>query len=169
MAVTTNSIDASDLAELADVLETELDGWRSERDSLDARITKRERLVADLRGEAAFGNRRLFETDAAQTFTPAATNGNGSQNGSAVRPGTGDAIVTVLSELGVAASGSEVFAELERRDWLPNAAHPRNAVRTSLWNLADKGRIQKLGESPASRRWGLENSNGSSPHQEGGP
>jgi hypothetical protein len=165
MVATTKSIDASDLAELADALEAELDGWRNERDSLDARITKRERLVADLRGEAEFGKRRLFEADPEQTL-----NGNGSRNGNGTpRPGTGDAIVTVLRELSVAASGSEVFKELERRNWLPDAAHPRNAVRTSLWNLAARGRILKLGDSSATRRWALANSNGSHPHQAEGP
>lgn len=170
MAAPTKSIDASNFAELADTLEAELDGWRNERDSLNARIAKRERLVADLRGEAEFGKRRLFEADAVHTFMPPVSNGNGSQNGGdTARPGTGDAIVTVLSELGVPATGSEVFKELERRKWLPNAAHPRNAIRTSLWNLADRGRILKLGDSAATRRWALEHPNGSHPHQAGGP
>jgi hypothetical protein len=169
MTVAPKSIDASDLAEVADVLEAELDGWRNERDSLDARITKRERVVADLRGEAELGSRHLFEVDHAQPYVPL-TNGNGSPNGGGTqRPGTGDAIVAVLRELGVPATGGEVFHELKLRDWLPVAAHPRNAVRTSLWNLAERGRILKLGDGPATRRWALENSNGSHPHQAEGP
>jgi len=170
MVAATKSIDASNFAELADTLEAELDGWRNERDSLDARITKRERLVADLRGEAEFGKRRLFESDAVQAVVPSVSDGNGGQNGGGIqRPGTGEAIVTVLSELGAPATGSDIFKELERRNWLPDASHPRNAVRTSLWNLAARGRILKLGDSPATRRWALKNLNGSHPHQAEGP
>ena len=79
-------------------------------------------------------------------------NGNG-------KPGTSEAIIAVLDAKSAPMSGTEVFDALQARGWLPaDAKSPRNAVRASLWTLGKIGKIDSLGDSPASRRWAAKTS-----------
>lgn len=149
-------------------LEAELERWRAERVALDARIAVRERLIAALRSEADFRGTRLFDPPPVEQVAPhtPSTNGNGNGKGA---PGTNDAIVAVLEAAEAELTSDEVWAELERRGWAPlDATKPRNALRTALWSLADKGKIEKSG-TRKERRWGAKSLNGSAPTQAGGP
>jgi hypothetical protein len=140
------------LSDLADKFDAEADDLTAERDSLSERIALKRRLAGDLRREAGGAANTLFPTRA-EIVVRSASNGNG-------RPGTGEAIVAVLEAKATPVSGTEVFDELERRGWLPlDAKSPRNAVRASLWTLGKNGKIESLGDTPASRRWAAKTSN----------
>jgi hypothetical protein len=143
---------AEQLLALADTFEAEVEGLKQEWDSLNARIGRQQRLVNDLRREAEAMGGRLFVPPAATPPDVPTYNDNG-------KPGTSDAIIAVLEAKGAPVSGTEVFDELERRGWLPtDAKSPRNAVRASLWTLGKNGKIDSLGDSPASRRWAAKTS-----------
>jgi hypothetical protein len=148
----------ADLLSQTSSLESELDRWRVERDGLDARISARERLIAALRSEAELRETRLFDPPpSAGAEAHISGNGHVKVNGSAsIR--TTDAVIVVLEAAKRPLTADEVWAELERRGWAPlNAARPRNALRTTLWNLAKKDKIEKLGETRSERRWGAKN------------
>lgn len=139
------------LSDLADKFDTEADDLLAERDSLSERIALKRRLAGDLRREAGVAASTLFPTRP-DIIVRQATNGNG-------KPGTSEAIIAVLEAKATPVSGTEVFQELERRGWLPlDAKSPRNAVRASLWTLGKNGKIDSLGDTPASRRWAAKTS-----------
>jgi hypothetical protein len=160
----------ADLLSQTSSLEAELDRWRAERAAYEARISARERLIAALRSEAELRDTRLFELPpAAVEHSANGANGNGKTNGHGKGSlGTNDAIIVVLEAAEAALTSDEVWVELERRGWAPlDAAKPRNALRTALWSLAAKGKIEKLGTSRSERRWAAKPLNGST--QAGGP
>jgi hypothetical protein len=143
---------ADQLLSLADTFEAEVEGLKKESDLLNSRIGRQQRLVNDLRREAEAMGGRLFVPPAPTSPEIPTYNSNG-------KPGTSEAIIAVLEAKGAPASGTEVFDELERRGWLPtDAKSPRNAVRASLWTLGRNGKIDSLGNSPASRRWAAKTS-----------
>ena len=160
----------ADLLGQTSSLEAELDRWRAERDAYDARISARERLIAALRSEAELRDTRLFDPPLAVEQRTHPANGNGTVKGNGKHSmKTHDAITTVLETANRPMSADEVYVELERRGWLPlDAAKPRNALRTALWGLAEKGKIEKLGER-SERRWAAKSLNGSAPTHAGGP
>jgi hypothetical protein len=135
------------LLALAEVFEAEVLSLREDARGLTARIDRQQRLVNDLRREAEARGGRPFLLSAPAQPDYMVAHGNG-------KPGTSDAIIAVLEAKARPMSGTEVFEDLVRRDWLPaDAKSPRNAVRASLWTLGKNGRIKKLGDTPASRRW----------------
>lgn len=130
--------------------EDELASWQVEKYTLDRRIATRERLLRTLREEGELGDPGLFPKSPSDV--PAAAPGSR-------RPGTSQAIIAVLQDAGRPMTAGEVFVDLDERGWLPlDAKIPRNAVRASLWTLAKNGKISRLGETPASRRWAAKTS-----------
>jgi len=157
----------ADLLDKSSSLESELDRWRAERGALDARIAARERLIAALRSEAELRDTRLFDPPPAVEQSAKVLSSNGNGKGPM---GTNDAIMAVLEAAKKPLTADEVWVELERRGWAPlDAAKPRNALRTALWSLAAKDKIEKLGASRSVRRWSAKSLNGSTPTQAGGP
>lgn len=150
---TASQSDALELArKLAATYEAELATVNSDVEGLMARKGQLQRLVTDLRREIE-PSRDIWSGTAvtAEDLLMA----NGYRNGT---PRTSKAIERVLGDLGRPVRAQEVYDELERRQWLPNAQHPRNAVRTTLWNLAQAGKIDSLGDKPANRRWATKTS-----------
>jgi hypothetical protein len=165
--------DSTELAAtLAEKYEADLGLVRRTKAHMDAREARLERLIADLRGEAEEGYAHLFEPPPPveriyidSTEATVAANGSGPSQRS---PGTGDAIVAVLDDADKPLRAAQVYERLRERDWLPSARYPRNAVRTALWNLAKAGRIESLGDAPASRRWAAKTSSQTPKAPEGG-
>jgi hypothetical protein len=154
MAAGTIKPSAKQLLALAEAFETEIVDLKKEADLLTARINRQQRLANDLRreAEAVGGGKPFVSTPHAQPDFIVYSNGNG-------KPGTSEAIIAILEAKAAPISGTEVYDELERRGWLPtDAKSPRNAVRASLWTLGKNGRIDSLGDTPASRRWAAKTS-----------
>jgi hypothetical protein len=138
---------------LADQLDIEAEMLSREWTLVNERIGLKRRLSADLRREA--DGRRNGGSGLLQL--PAPTRAERQPDlvldGSS-KPGTSEAIVMVLEARPQPATNAEVYDELERRGWLPTEAkNPRSAIKAALWSLAEKERIERLGNKPATRRW----------------
>lgn len=158
-----STVDASisDLLSQTSTLEAELDGWQSEKARLEERIAARQRLLAALRSEAELRGTTLFDPPPAQAT--GSSNGSNSHANGKVEPlqrnKTGHAIMAVLRESSRPLSAEDVFAALDRRGQAPlSAQDPLNSVRSALWYLAKQGKIDKLGSTPADRRWATKTS-----------
>jgi hypothetical protein len=156
LALTNAQLDA-----LADQFDMEAEALSRESAVLSERIGLKRRLASDLRQEAE--NRRNRGYIPLPARTPAATvrepqmavvtNGYRGQS-----PSTSEAVLIVLQARSTPATTKEVYDELDRRGWLSaTAKSPRSAVKAALWSLGEKGRIQPLGDSPATRRWAAKN------------
>jgi hypothetical protein len=138
---------------LADQLDLEAEMLSREGTLINERIGLKRRLSSDLRREAEDrrnGGSRLLQLPA-PTVTERQLNVGFQANG---KPRTSEAVVKVLEARSQPATGRDVYDELERRGWLPaEAKSPRSAIKAALWSLAEKGRIERLGDKPATRRW----------------
>jgi len=122
-----------EMAQKLPELENELRGWESDRASLEARIATRRRLIQALRAEVgAPGAARLFEVSPPE---------NGDRP--AGRPGTGEAALRVLLDIGTPMYTREVFEAMNDRGWVPDVANPEAAVGSALWYLAKSGVVRK--------------------------